>query len=396
MFTEQEIAILTIRAAEAKTGIRSSIRKCAHFPFPYLPAGATYNGIWLEHNQDNLFITDLFPEAAWGSMEVFMHYQREDGLMPAAVKGRNMEMTGFGQLQTVYPFARCAMEIARKVKRPEQDFLRIYESAKKYDAWIEHYRVHNDSGLVEMFCEFDTGHDQSPRATEGICPGHCPGNEAKNMPDLPEMPVIAADLSATRFGALTALAELAGMLDKAAESAEWRSKAEKLREGIFKYLYCAEDEYFYDCGMFGFRKYRSEHITRLFLNRVVDQTLFDRIYHRYFESDQEFFTAFPFPSMSVSDPNFCKDHPFNCWGANTQMLTLLRLLLFMDHYHRSEDLEIVLERFLHAMLLHPENHFSQEINPFSGAPIGVSAGYLPAMILFRDACRRLLPVSILQ
>ncbi len=389
MFTEQELAFLRTRRDEAEAGILAAVRRSPAFPWPYLPAGANYNGIWLEHNQDNFFITDICPGAAWGSMEVFMCFQREDGLMPAFVRGNTLETAGFGQLQTVWPFARCAMEIARRVGRPEEDFRRIYDAAVRYDMWIMRHRCHNDAGLVEMFCEFDTGHDNSPRVTEGMQRGRCPGSEAGSMPDLPEMPVISADLSAARYGALTALAELAEMLDLGPEAVSWRNRAETLRENIRRHLFCEEDAYFYDRGRSGFRKYRSEHITRLFLNRVASQDLFDRIYQRYFESETEFLTVYPFPSMSVSDPAFQRELPFNCWAANTQMLTLLRLLLFMDFYHRSAELDMVLERFLRAVILHPENHFSQEINPFSGAPVGASSAYLPGMILVRESCRRL-------
>lgn len=71
------------------------------------------------------------------------------------------------------------------------------------------------------------------------------------------------------------------------------------------------------------------------------------------------------------------------------MLTLLRLLLFMDYYQHGPELEQVLVHFLQAYLKYPENQYSQEINPFTGEPIGNAANYLPAMLLMRESCLRL-------
>ena len=387
-FSETEKAELRERAEKIPQLLRSIIVCKPEFEYPFLPAGAIYKGIWLEHNQDNLFIADLAPDAAWGSMDIFMRFQREDGLLPAAISSEKMT-AGFAQIQSVYPFARCALEVARKVKRPEEDFFRIYKAASRYDNWLENKRNRSGRGLVEMFCEFDTGHDNSPRCTVGGLPRQCPDRKAENMPDLPCMPIMAPDLSAMRYGGLVALAELAGELGISDEARRWQSKAEELKEAVMHWLYCQEDEFFYDRSPEGFRKYRTEHITRLFLNKLVNQQLFDRIYQRYFTDRSEFFTDYPFPSIAVSDPAFCRELPYNCWGGNTQMLTLLRLLLFMDDYRKSKELDHILAAYLKACLKYPQNHYAQELNPFTGEPIGEAGDYTPAILLFMESCKRL-------
>ena len=311
----------------------------------------------------------------------------QSGLLPALICIPELQPK-YGHVQTVYPFARCAFELYQKLKRPEHDLPRIYDSAANYDCWLEHYRNYDGTGLVSMFCEWDTGHDNSPRCMDGGLPKQCPDCEAKNMPNLRGLPIAAADLSSTRYGGLTALAEMAELLGKKAEAENWLRKAERLRNAITTYLYCAEDEFFYDLAPHGWRKYRTEHITRIFLNRVVDQPLFNRIWQRYFSSSQEFSTEYPFPSISISDPAFRRNFSPNCWGGNTQMLTLLRLLLFMDFYRHSSELEHILTQFLRAYLKYPQNQYSQEINPFTGEPIGNAVNYLPAMLLMRESCLR--------
>ena len=190
----------------------------------------------------------------------------QSGLLPALICIPELQPK-YGHVQTVYPFARCAFELYQKLKRPEHDLPRIYDSAANYDCWLEHYRNYDGTGLVSMFCEWDTGHDNSPRCMDGGLPKQCPDCEAKNMPNLRGLPIAAADLSSTRYGGLTALAEMAELLGKKAEAENWLRKAERLRNAITTYLYCAEDEFFYDLAPHGWRKYRTEHITRIFFEQ---------------------------------------------------------------------------------------------------------------------------------
>ena len=388
-FTDAERAALAAKAAEIPALIRGMIRTVPTLARPVIPAGGGYEGIWQEHNQDAYFLAEMFPEAAWGSMEIFMEFRMRNGLMPYCVRFHPLKI-GFSQLQIVWPFARCALEIAKKLGLGTEELKRIYDSAAMFDRWLAKNRDHTGTGLVEMFCEYDTGHDRSLRTTAGGLERQCPGQYAGNMPDLPCMPLIAADLSAARYGALTALAELAERLDKPAEARKWLELADRVRESIYEQLYDPEDEFFYDRAPRGWRKFRTEHITRMFLNRVVDPDLFDRIYHRYFENEEEFLTPWPFPAVSVADPAFEPEPLENCWGRNTQALTLVRCLLWMDHYGRGGDLEKLMSRILRHHLDHPENRFTQELDPFTGAVIRPRSGeYMPAMIFFYESCRRL-------
>lgn len=386
-FSESEIVKLQELAARIPGMLKRNLLTPEERSTQVLLAGADYSGCWLEHNQDCFFAADFYPEEAWETQQLFMDYQLQCGLIPYAVRFYPFRVS-FSQLQTVWPFARCAMEVAKKVDRPEADFAAIYDAGCRYDRWLAENRDRSGLALVEMYCAFDTGHDNSPRVTDGGIPNQTAGLFAGNMPDLPCMPLIAADLSATRYGGLLALAELAEMLGKEREAQQHLERAEEVREAIFNCLYDADDEFFYDRAPSGLRKYRTEHITRLFLNGVVPQELFDRIYRRYFENENEFFTPYPFPSVSVSDPAFCRDFKANCWGGNTQMLTLLRSLLWMDKYGRGAELEEIMRRVLRAYLDH-DNPFAQELHPFTGTPLGNGENYTPAMLFIYTAVQRL-------
>ena len=381
---------------EVKNALLGNLATFAQFPqTPLLKAGDYYQGIWLEHNQDNLFLVDYAPESAWASQSVFMKYQREDGLLPFAFT-LNYGKVGhprchipcrYSQIQSVYSFARCALEIAKKCNRPEKDFADIYKSSAAYDQWFENFRFDRETGLPAMFCEYDTGHDNSPRVTDGGIPHCCPGDDAANMPDLPVMPLLSTDLSAMLYGHRMALAELADMLSLPDDAKRWRQKAEQLRIAMKRYLYDEADDFYYDRSPAGFRKYRTEHITRLFLNKVVSQEEFDRIFERYFMvENREFCTPFPMPSVSADDPSFHYGVR-NSWGGNTQCLTLLRALLYLDDYDRTDYKKSLLLKYMQAVYKNPDTTFPQELHPFECKPIGDGVNYTPALILFIEGTK---------
>ena len=250
------------------------------------------------------------------------------------------------------------------------------------------HRNRSGSGLVEMYCEFDTGHDNSPRVLDGGLPHSCPDNDAANMPDLPCMPIIAADLSATRYGDRMALAELAERLGRHAEALRWQTAANALRQRLKELLYDEETDFYYDRAPQGLRKYRTEHITRLFLNHVVEQEEFDRIYKRYFENPYEFDTNFPFPAISVSDSAFVKSCPQNCWGANCQSNTAERAIFWLKDYHREDELKRLLAEWA-RVLIESDGDFGQEVNPFTRKILPSGGKYTPTLLICLAAAQYL-------
>ena len=387
LFTHSDIDYITRKLPEVVAGIKGNIREFSGCPVPLPIAGACYNGIWMEHNQDWFFLADMYPENAWAAVEIFMARQKENGLFPVVL--RTTGEAFYRQIQNIWPFARCAFEIAKKLNKGEADLKRIYNAGVLYDKWLGAYRDHKNLGLVEMFCEFDTGHDNSPRVTDGGLPKNI-NPDAGTMPDLSILPILAPDLSAMRFQARAALSEIAVLLGDDAGAAYWREQSEITVSAIRKYLYDPEDDYYYDVDSSGkFRKYRTEHLTRLYLNEVVEQKEFDRQYQRYFENPQEFATAFPFPAVSISDPSFVKELPKNCWGSNTQALTALRASMWLPRYGRADERERLLKRWMRAFIDY-NSPVPQELNPFTGEPIGNGVNYMPSLFIFKQAAEVIL------
>ena len=369
--------------------LTENLHQVAFHDTPVLLVGATSPGAWLEHNQDALLLAKFVPEAreiAWANVEVFLKRQRADGLLPFCIPKTYAPDAYFNadalycQVQSVFPFVRCAVEIADLAERPEEDFVRIYKAGCRYDEWFRNFRDRAGTGLVEMFCEFDTGHDNSPRVIDGGIPHSCPDNDAVNMPALPCMPIQAADLSATRFGDRVALAALAERLGRPHEAAQWRADAAALKAKMKELLYDPETDFYYDRSPQGLRKYRTEHITRLFLSHVLDQEEFDRIYKRYFENPAEFDAPFPYPAVSLSDPSFVKDCPRNCWGANCQANTAERAIFWLQEYHRKDELERLLAEWT-RLLVASDGDFGPEVNPFTRNILPSGGKYTPTLLI---------------
>ena len=356
---------------------------------PVLTTGKGYPGIWLEHNHDSLFYADINPEVAKNSHRIFYDFQAEDGLFPAYIcKWPHEEAyhIGYGHMQTIYPIAASAYTIA--VKTGDEEFLKdSYEACRRYDAWIKRYRNTTGTGLVEVFCGFDTGHDNSSRILD--IPIVCPEGNARVCPDDGKLPIIAPDLSAMLYRAKIALGDMAEKLGKADESSMWREEAEVIKENIVKVCYDEEDEFFYDVDAEGnFRKYLSEHIFRLFLNGAISKEYFDKVYDRYISDEKHFNTPYPFASISSSAPYFDINLAENNWNGKTQMHTALETLFWMENYGKSEELYEFMAMWVDRCN-ESDMICSQEADPFTGSYSTKAPAFTTTLIMYIEFAKRL-------
>jgi hypothetical protein len=367
---------------QALDGLAANTRAVYGFHDPVLIEGGVYPGIWLECGPlEGLVYGRYRPEVALANHDVFFHHQREDGYLPCWVWS---ERFGISQIQMVVPIAATAWETAQLTGR--EDFLsRAYQACVRWDRWLMRYRNTRDTGLCELFCGYDTGHDNSPRVAS--LPVACPENDARICPPVAGLPWVAPDLSASVYGGRIALAQMAQTLGRRGEADEWLEKAGVLKTLIIQQCFDRDDEFFYDLDLQGnFNKVRGDLITRVFSEGVVSQELFERIYSRYLRNEQEFWTPFPFPSISPGDPAFDHQLPENSWGGASQALTALRAPRWMIPYGKEADLKYLMEQWVKAILA--ADGFMQQVNPWSGE-FSTSQGYSPTMCVFIDFVDRL-------
>ena len=386
--------------------LAGNLRNVPGYPHPLLFEGSTYQGIWQECGPHEGLVyaklakhipggqTKITPlDAARNNHMAFFELQRPDGQLPASIKTTE---NGFGQIQMVVPIAATAWELAQLTK--DEAFLaKAYDACSRWDAWLRQYRDTRKTGLVEGFCTYDTGHDNSPR-WKGI-PNRCPDADARKCPPLPTMPRLCPDLSATVYGGRIALAAMANALGKKAEAVRWKTDAESIRQLILDKLYSPEDAAFYDLDAQGnFVRVRSDVISRVLGEHVMDlahardRAIFNAVWSRQLHNPKAFWAPYPFSSIAQDDPAFVRPIPRNSWGGASQALTALRAPRWMPHYGKQAELNELMRQWCQAILRHGE--FRQQMDPQTGEFTQPDpGGYSPAALAFLSFASALGQVS---
>lgn len=355
---------------------------------PVLIEGSVYRGIWQECGPHEALVYRKWrPDVARDSHLTFFELQRADGQLPANNKETE---TGFGQIQMVVPIAATAWELARATG--DSALLeQAYRGSAMWDAWLMRYRDTRRTGLVEGFCTYDTGHDNSPR-WRGL-PNQSPNKNAKLHAANPALPRLCPDLSATVYGGRLALAAMADALGQRVEAERWRERAEALRTTIVARLWSAEDAAFYDRDpQDRFVAIRSDILSRMCGERVPDQAMFDRMWERQLGNPKAFWTRFPLPSIAADDPTFVRPIPANSWGGAAQALTALRAGRWFDHYGRGAEFTRMMDQWCEA--IQADMSFRQQIDPDTGVFTkgADEPNYSPCALVMVDYTWRLIGV----
>ena len=385
--------------------LAGNVRSMPRYDHPVLVEGSTYAGIWLECApqegqvygtlQQYVATREAQPtplQTARANHMAFFAQQKPDGQLPASIKLADKVGTdaGYGQIQMVVPIAATAWDIFQ-LTHDEELLAAAYVSCSRWDAWLRQYRDTRKTGLVEGFCTYDTGHDNSPRWA-GI-PNRCPDADARKCPPIPTMPRLCPDLSATVYGGRIALAAMAKALGKRDDEARWLADAEHIRHLILTKLYSPEDGAFYDLdAQNDFVRVRSVVNLRVLAEHVVDlhkdRAIFDAVWTRQIHNPQAFWAPYPFPSSALKDPTFVRPIPRNSWGGASQALTALRTPRWMAHYGKQAELDHVMQQWCSAIMRHTE--FRQQMDPLTGDFTQPDpGGYSPCALVFLDFARRL-------
>jgi hypothetical protein len=376
-------AKLQSRYDAALGAIRSNLVRINRFAEPVLIEGGWYPGVWLEcAPHEGLVYGFLSQQVAVANHNIFFDFQREDGYLPCYIW---RDKVGSGQIQMVVPIAATAFELYGRTR--DRDFLeKAYRACSRWDAWLARYRNTRSTGLCEAFCEFDTGHDGSPRWKNK--PHECPNEDARLCPKADGLPYLAPDLSATVYGGRVALAGMAREMGKPDEAARWQEQALSTRVAIMDRLYDPKDTCFYDLDAKNrFVRIRGDVLTRVVGEHVVTQELFEAIYRKHLRNPASFWTPYPFPSIAVDDPAFVRPIPKNSWGGAAQALTALRAPRWMEHYGKYADLTHLMRQWVKAIAAAPE--FLEQMDPATGEFTPDRGPYSPAMLVLLDFLWRL-------
>ncbi len=377
------------------------LRPIGNSPGNVFLISTAYPGVWMEHAFDALCWagiqgTEEAKQVALAQMLLFIINRQEDGHLPykvidltiAGPQWQKDTPNGYGQIQECVSFGRLCFDTY--LLTGDTEFLKqAYTALKGWDEWLVNNRMTLGRGLIETFCVYDTGHDNSARFSD--IPNGCPDRQGKTYADRPALPILSPDMNAVFFGDRMALSDMAGALGLESEKQAWIKKANGVRDAMFCQLYDKADDFFYDIDRAGrMRKIKTIAISNVFTERVLTQTEFDRIYERHMLSPDGFGTPYPFPAVAISDSRGREHAPKNCWGYYSQALTALRAQRWMDAYGRGEDYDRLLEKWMHVMAAQEGPAlFTQELDPVTGVPTDCSRWYSSAMLTYLYAVKRL-------
>lgn len=383
LYLRVDDANLQAKYDAALATLRANTTRVNRFLDPVLIEGANYAGVWLECAPlEGLVYSFISQQVAIANHRIFFEFQRDDGYLPCLV-ARNR--VGASQIQMVVPIAATALELYDRTR--DREFLQqAYRACSRWDAWLAHYRNTRGTGLCEAFCEYDTGHDNSPRFKGK--PKQCPNDDARICPKVEGLPYLAPDLSASVYGGRVALARMARELGNAAEEARWNGAATSIQIAIMDRLYDSHDTCFYDLDASGrFVRIRGDALTRVLGEGVVSQELFEAIYRRHIRNSAEFWAPYPFPSIALDDPAFVRPIPPNSWAGASQALTALRAPRWMERYGKRADLTHLMRQWVKAIAAAPG--FLQQLDPVSGQFTPDRGSYSPAALALLDFAWRL-------
>ena len=374
-----------------------------------------YPGYWFEHLYDSIAWAKLFPEdrdIAVSHIKLFLKNQKEDGQMPSyfldndilntstrlakAYTGREVLPPGltpsYQQLQECVSVGSLCLDALELDKTLDLGWM--YGCCKKWDAWLCKNRMTRGLGLVEVFCGFDTGHDNSARFYtlkyhHDLCT--TPSEYPLGYPlGCDVAPLISPDVNAVFYGNRMALSKMAELLGKAEEAAEWKRKAEEVKKRLIEVCFDEKDCFFYDVDKNGNKIYvKSVSITSLFCEGVLDKEMADEIYKRYLGNPSEFGTDYPFPGVSVSDPAWVQKMSGNDWGYYSQGNVALRTTRWMKKYGRENEYRKMMENWLTAWCKPDILPFGQELHPITGEPSTASKWYSTTMLYLLSAMHEL-------
>ena len=365
---------------------------------PMLLISSAYPGVWLEHVYDSIMYAYLFKDnkLAITTINTFIDLQTEEGQYPCFIRSNND--IGYSQIQECVSFAALSFKVYELIK--DINFLKkIYFSSIKWVSWLYKNRMTLNKGLIEMFVGYDTGHDNSKRLEGMKYKGYYSINgkrcNAKELPECESAPIIAVDMNCNLYKTLLTISKMANILGEKENEVKYKNMADEIKKRLFEVCYDKEDKFFYDVDKLGNkRKYLSSTIFHLFLEGVLDKEkdkiIIDDLYNHHIKNTNEFWTNYPFPSMSISEKNIENYKKPNSWGYYSQALIALRCSLWMDDYNFSKDYDHLLEMWIKGLVNNYRNNpMSQELDPINGLSSGASIWYSSSMLLFIYAARRL-------
>lgn len=329
-----------------------------------LVEGGGYEKLWLETQPmggEMYAKRDL--TAGLNNQLLFMRTQRADGRLPGSIQclpGGVIEPQ-FNKFQGFcFPWPALNMYFLTGRDRAYLD--QLADCLTRFDAYLWRVRDSDGDGCLESWCVYDTGEDNALRYSDA--PAYC----TAEVPPIgyAVVPMASMDFMSYSYAARDTLAAISRIRADGQE-ALWRKQADDVAAALKERLWDDARGACFDRDKTGRSLPTLVHNNlRCMYWGAFSQEMADRFVHEHLLNPDEFWTPFPLPSVAANDPLF-RNAPENNWSGQSEGLTYQRAILALERYGYA-PLVTQLGKKLLAAIQHGSNVFTQQFDPFTGAP----------------------------
>jgi hypothetical protein len=376
--------------------------------------GAKYVSVWLETQpMGGAMYAKRDLEIARNNIEIFIDYQREDGRFPGVIYNREGKLEpNYCQFQGFY-LDRPAFELYFLLNKDKDFLLKVYQSLKKFDAYLWKTRDSDQNGCLETWCIFDNGEDHNvrfngfPNAWSFEYPPtkemasrlskeelkiHCKQDSYDPAIEM-TVPIESMDVMSYSYSCRDVLALISGELKNGQEEI-WRSKANEVKAKLKSYLWDEEK-------MACFDKDKNNEVMPILLHNNLrcmylesfDQEMADQFIKYHLLNPKEFWTPMPLPSIAANDPKF-ENVDGNNWSGQPQGLTYQRSIQALENYGHFAELTMIGTKFL--QVIGDSIKFTQQFDPFKAVINNSKDGYGPSILSALEFISRFYGIHITQ
>ncbi len=392
-----------------------------------LVEGGGYNNAWIETQPlggEMYAKRDI--EIALNNQLIFLQGQRADGRLPGMVIGAEVSqrmvrnhtvregmvmvsgaeiLASFEMLQG-YCFPEPAWKMYFWAGRDKGYLRRLYASLEAHDAYLWRTRDSNGDGLLETWCVYDTGEDNSTRLILRNAPTRWPfefppvGDRMPDPQDPPKfqyywiehaksqlppptrdqvlVPFASMDVMGCSYEGRAILARIARELGDGREGF-WLQQAAEVRRRLIQNLWDPVRSACFDRDRTGRRLPELIHNNlRCMWYGIFTQEMADAFIRHHLLNPAEFWTPVPLVSIAHNDPLY-RNEPGDNWSGQPQGLTFQRAIRALESYGHYAEVSLV-GRALLPVLIRNGCVYPQQLDAITGEAGSKHDGYGPMML----------------
>ena len=400
-----------------------------------LVEGAQYQNAWLETQpMGGEMYAQRNVRVALNNQLIFLLAQRADGRLPGMVTATALTdastraakpsaaeawlpgpelLASYGWIQG-FCFPDPAWRMYFWIGKDRAYLQRLSKALAAFDGYLWRTRDSNGDGVLETWCVWDTGEDNSTRYLTRNAPTQWPFDFPPGDPRAPDpqdpasfqkywselagrpaptrsevlAPFDSMDFMAYSYDARATLAKISRELGDGRE-AFWQAQANEVRRRLVAKLWDPERHACFDHDRTGRKMSELIHNNlRAMYYGIFTQKMADEFIRYHLLNPREFWTPFPLPSIAADDPLFRND-PENDWSGQPEGLTYQRAIRALENYGHYSLVTQLGEKLIDAVE-RGGNRFTQQFDPFTGRPSSPGQdGYGPTMLAVLEYISRM-------